>query len=310
MDDYDIVVIGAGPAGLSSALYAARARRSTLVLERAGAGGQIAQTSLVENYPGAPEIDGFALGERMREQAAAAGAEFRFAEVQSIERTSDSFVVATDEGPVFARALIYAAGATYNELGVPGEERLMGRGVSYCATCDAAFFTGQEVAVVGGGDAALDEALFVARYAGRVHLLHRRDVFRAQRTLQERVAADPKIEVHWNTSVEAIEGANEVERLLLRDTSSGNRSELAVSGIFIFIGQTPNTTLLRGLVPLNTDGYVETDLEMRTHVPGIFAAGDVRARSARQAISAAGDGATAAITADRYLDSLLLAAAD
>lgn len=309
METYDVIVIGGGPAGLSAALYAARARRRTLLIEKAGAGGQIALTSLVENYPGAPDIDGYTLSERMREQAEKSGAEVRYAEVRAIRRDDGGFVVESDEGDLHGRAIIYAAGAQYNRLGVPGEERLIGKGVSYCATCDAAFFRGQEVAVVGGGDAALDEALFVTRYAAKVYLIHRRDAFRAQRVLQERVFAEEKIQIIWDTVVEAIEGEESVERLQLRNVRTGQQSELPVAAIFIFIGQTPNTALVRDLVPLDAGGHIIVDLMMRTSLPGLFAAGDVRAESARQAISAAGDGATAAIAADRYLSELAVAVA-
>lgn len=303
METHEIVIIGGGPAGLSAALYAARSRRRTLLLERAGTGGQIALTSAVENYPGSVDgVDGFGLGERMRAQAEHHGAEFRYTGVAEIRRTdAGRFILQTDAGEIAAGAVIYAAGAEYNRLGVPGEERLIGRGVSYCATCDAAFFKDQAVAVVGGGDAAMDEGLFVARYAAQVHVVHRRDTLRASRVLQERAFAEPKIAFIWDTVVEAIEGGAEVERLVLRNLKTGAGSTLDVRAIFIFIGQTPNTALLRGLVPLDGGGHVEVDLEMRTSVPGLFAAGDVRASSARQAISAAGDGATAAIAADHYL---------
>lgn len=309
MNNYDIVIVGGGPAGLSAALYAARARRRTLLVERAGTGGQIALTSAVENYPGAADgVDGFGLGEQMRRQAEHHGAAFRYTGVLALARGADGcFTLETDGGPITAGAVIYAAGAEYNRLGVPGEERLTGRGVSYCATCDAAFFPGLQVAVVGGGDAALDEGLFVARYAAKVHVIHRRDTLQASRVLQERAFAEPKIDFIWDTVVEGIEGGSDVERLVLRNVKDGSGSTLDVRAVFIFIGQTPNTALLRGVVPLDAGGHVEVDLQMRTSLPGLFAAGDARADAARQAISAAGDGATAAIAADHYLSELIAA---
>jgi thioredoxin reductase (NADPH) len=299
---YDVVVVGGGPAGLTAALYAARAMRRTVVLERAITGGQIALTHLVENFPGFPEgVNGYDLAQGIQRQAERYGAEFRFEAVTAVERVEDGFRVATEGGNLLARALIVTAGADYRRLGVPGEERLTGRGVSYCATCDAAFFRGVEVAVVGGGDAALDEGLFVSRYASKVHIIHRRDALRAGRVLQERAFANPKIEFTWNTVVESIEGDDEVECLNLQNVTSGERSRLDVKAVFIFIGHTPNSGLLSGLVPTDAGGHVEVDLLMRTAVPGLFVAGDVRTASVRQAISAAGDGATAAIAAEHYL---------
>lgn len=299
---YDIVIAGGGPAGLTAALYAARARRRTLVLEKGVTGGQIALTSLVENFPGFVEgTSGFALAEAIQQQAQRYGAEFRFEAVDAVERDGDRFLLRVDGGALRARALIVTTGAEYRRLGVPGEERLTGRGVSYCATCDAAFFRDVDVAVVGGGDAAVDEALFITRYATRVFLIHRRDELRASRILQERAFASPQITFVWNTVVEEILGAEGVEALSLRNVISGERSRLDVAAVFIFIGQTPATAFLRGLAPTDAGGHLVVDLMMRTPVAGVFAAGDVRTQSSRQAISAAGDGATAAIAAEQYL---------
>jgi thioredoxin reductase (NADPH) len=298
----DVAVIGGGPAGLTAALYAARAMRRTVVFEHRVTGGQIALTHLVENYPGfADGVNGLDLSMSMERQATKYGAMLRFERVVSVAPTEGGLLVTAESGPLLARAVIVTAGAEYRALGVPGEERLTGSGVSYCATCDAAFFRGAEVAVVGGGDAALDEGLFVARFASKVHLIHRRDRLRASAVLQERARAEPKIEFIWGTVVEEITGTDSVESLQLLNVRSGARSMLPVSAVFVFIGQNPGSGFLGGLVPTDTGGHVEVDLMMRTPVPGVFAAGDVRISAARQAVSAAGDGATAAIAAEQYL---------
>lgn len=302
--NYDIVIIGGGPAGLAAGLYAARALRSTLLIERKAPGGQIALTGAVENYPGIESINGFDLSQQMLTQAEHNGMQVHYADVISIRREGDAFVLSTTEGDVHARAVILTGGADYNRLDIPGEERLTGRGVSYCATCDAAFFKGMEVAVVGGGDAALDEGLFVTRYASKVHLIHRRDEFRASRVLQERVFANPKIEIIWDTIVTEILGEGEVTGARLRQVKSGEERILPVSAVFIFIGQHPNTDWLKDELHLDTGGHVPVNLWMETNIPGLFAAGDIRGESARQVASAVGDGATAAIRADAYLTGL------
>ena len=298
---YDIAIIGAGPAGLAAALYASRARRRTLVLERNVTGGQIALTSIIENYPGFDEVDGFELGQMMQRQAEKYGTEMAYANVTSLERRDSLHIIHTAEGDYAAKALIIAGGADYNKLGVPGEERLIGKGVSYCATCDAAFFKEQTVAVVGGGDAAMDEGLFVTRYASKVYVIHRRAELRAGKILQERAFANPKMEFVWNTVVEEIEGTDAVQRLKLRNVETNEESTLDVSGVFIFIGHHPNTEYLRGCVKMDGGGHLYVNDWMETEVPGLFAAGDVRVNSARQVVSAAGDGATAAIRADHYI---------
>jgi thioredoxin reductase (NADPH) len=301
-DRYDIVIIGGGPAGLTAALYAARAMRRTLVLERAVTGGQIALTHLVENYPGFVEgVNGYDLAQSMQGQAERYGAEFRFDAIEGIEQTEGGFRLQAESGEIFSRSVIVTAGADYNRLGVPGEERLTGRGVSYCATCDAAFFRDAEVAVVGGGDAALDEGLFITRFASKVHLIHRRDILRASKVLQERALANSKFRFIWDTVVESIEGELGVEYLNLRNVKTQEGSRLDVAAVFVFIGQTPSSGFLRGLAPADAAGHLQVDLLMRTRVPGLFAAGDVRIDSARQAVSAAGDGATAAISAEHFL---------
>ncbi len=306
MKQYDIAIIGGGGAGLTAAIYTARARRSTVVFERAVTGGQIATTDAVENFPGFPDgVNGFDLGQLLVRQAEKFGAELVYEDVTGLERAADgAFVVRTATEAYSARAVIATAGATYNRLGIPGETELTGKGVSWCATCDAAFFKDQDVAVVGGGDAALDEGLFVTRYARTVTLIHRRDQLRGSKILQERVFANPKFRFTWDTVVEGIEGKEAVTGLRLRNVKTGETSQLPVTAIFIFIGQVPNNHLLKGLTELDAGGHAIVDLEMRTSTPGLFAAGDVRTLAARQLVAACGDGATAAIAAEHYLGDM------
>ena len=299
--EYDIVIVGAGPAGLAGGLYAARARRKTILLERDVTGGQIALTSVVENYPGFESINGFDLAQAMQQQAEKYGLEMGYAEVAALEPQGNLHLVKTTEGDYLAKAVIITGGADYNRLGVPGEERLTGRGVSYCATCDAAFFKDQEVAVVGGGDAAMDEGLFVTRYASKVYVIHRRDQLRASKILQERAFANPKMEFIWNTLVTEIMGEEAVTGLRLKNVVTGEESTLPVAAVFIFIGLSPNTGYLKGRLPMDEGGHIFVNEWMETSIPGVFAAGDIRANSARQVVSAAGDGATAAIKADHYI---------
>jgi len=299
--EYDIVIVGAGPAGLSAGLYAARARRRTLIIERKVTGGQISLTAEVENYPGFDSINGFDLAEKMQKQAEKYGMETAYADVTAIDQEGQMHVVRTTEGDYRAKAVIVTGGADYNRLGVEGEERLTGYGVSYCATCDAAFFKDQVVAVVGGGDAAMDEGLFVSRYASKVYVIHRRDRLRASAILQERALAEPKLEFVWNTVVEEIAGDDAVKTLKLRNVETGERSELGVAAVFIFIGLTPNSSYLRGKVKMDEGGHIIVNEWMETGTPGLYAAGDIRSQSARQVVSSAGDGATAAIRADHYI---------
>src|SRR6476646_4251868 len=235
-EDYDIVIIGAGPAGLAAGLYAARARRRSLVIEKNVTGGQIALTSAVENYPGILEINGFDLGQAMLKQAETHGLETAYTSVNAIESDDGAYMVRTDDGDYRAKAIILTGGADYNRLGIEGEERLTGFGVSYCGTCDAAFFKEVPVAVVGGGDAAMDEAMFISRYASKVTVIHRREELRASRILQERAFANPKIEFIWNTVVTRIDGERDVKSAHLKNVVTGEESDLPVAAVFVFIG--------------------------------------------------------------------------
>jgi thioredoxin reductase (NADPH) len=306
VQDYDIAIIGGGGAGLAAAVYAARSLRSTVVFEGNVTGGQIATTDIVENYPGYPDgINGFDLAQNMLKQAEKFGAKVEYAAVESLSHLEDGrFLLKAGSDEFRARTVIATTGADYNKLGIPGEAELTGRGTSYCATCDAAFFANQDVIVVGGGDAALDEALFTTRYAKSINVVHRRDTLRASGILQERAMAHPKIRFTWDTVVDRIEGEGVVQRVILRNVKTGAVTTEATSAVFIFIGQTPNTHLLKGLVELDAGGHAMVDLSMATAVPGLFVAGDVRTKAARQLISAAGDGATAAISAEHYLAAL------
>ena len=300
--DVDVAIIGGGPTGMTAGLYAARALRKTVMWERGVIGGQIASTGTVENYPGFTDgVNGFDLAMAMHAQAERFGMETKYENVSALRREPPYFVIDAPSGRYRAKTVIVTAGADPNKLGVPGEEALVGRGVSYCATCDAAFFKDQVVAVVGGGDAAVDEALFTTRYASKVHIIHRRDELRASAVMQERARASEKIEFIWNTVVDRIEGNDAVTSLALRNVQSGETSELPVSAIFIFIGQTPNSDAMGDLVALDGGGHAYVNLWMETELPGLFVAGDVRVGAARQVVSAAGDGATAAIRADHYV---------
>jgi thioredoxin reductase (NADPH) len=306
MPQIDVAIIGGGGAGLTAAIYAARARRDVAVFERKLTGGQIATTDAVENFPGFPRgVNGFDLGQLMLAQAEKFGARLVYEDVAALTRRPDGqFEVEAGGETHTARTVIMAAGADYNRLGVPGEEQLTGRGVSYCATCDAAFFKDMDVVVVGGGDAALDEGIFLTRYARSVNVLHRRNTLRASAVLQERAFASPRMTFTWDTVVERINGMDAVESVDVRNVKTGERRRIETAAVFIFIGQTPNNELLRGLVELDGGGHAIVDLRMRTNVPGLFVAGDLRTEAARQLISAAGDGATAAITAEHYLQEL------
>jgi len=301
-NEYEIVIIGGGPAGLTAGLYTSRARLSSLLIERGLVGGQIADAELVENFPGFPEgVSGLELGQSMHQQATKYGLNTIIAEVTGIELKGEKKVVMTTKGDFAAKAVIIASGSERRKLGIPREEEFTGKGISYCATCDAPFFKEKPVAVVGGGNAAITEALHLTKFASKVTVLHRRDQLRATRILQEKAFSEPKIEFLLNTIVEEIEGEDTVKRLKLRQVITGEKSALNVSGVFVSIGLTPATDYLRGVLALDAAGYIITNERMETKIPGIFAAGDIRLNSARQAITAAGDGATAAIYAEKFI---------
>lgn len=302
MREFDLVVIGAGVAGLTAAMHAARAGLTVAVVERMGVGGQIAAAERIENFPGFPQgISGAELGPLLHEQAETAGAEFLLDTVEGIAVDGDWRVVNAASEPLKARTVIVAAGSALKSLGVPGEEAFRGRGVSHCASCDGHFFAGQPVCVIGGGDSALDEALVLTEHAARVTVFHRGAALDVQRVLIERAAANGKIEIVPSTAVEEVFGDDNVSGVRLRDLNSRVVREHAVKGVFVYVGLEPNSAFVRGVVTVDPAGHIDTDIMMRTSVPGIFAAGDIRAHSAAQLAAVAGDGATAAMAAWRYL---------
>jgi thioredoxin reductase (NADPH) len=302
LKNYDVIIIGGGPAGLSAGIYTARARLSSLLIEKGLVGGLIVNTERLDNYPGFPEgISGLRLAELMQEQGTKYGLETTLAEVTGIELGEGQKVIKTSEGSFIAKAVIIAGGCHRQKLGVPGEEEFTGKGVSYCATCDGALFRELAVAVVGGGNAAITEALHLAKFATRVTVIHRRDQLRATPVLQEKASSEPKIDFLWDSVVQEIEGEGLVNRIRLRNVKTGRESTLDVSGVFVSIGLIPNTGYLEGILPLDKTGAIITNPDMETGVAGIFAAGDIRQDSPRQVITAAGDGATAAIGATKFL---------
>ncbi|WP_406677291.1 thioredoxin-disulfide reductase [Moorella sp. ACPs] len=302
---HDLLIIGGGPAGLTAALYGARGGLDTVVLEMGAPGGQAGLTDRIENYPGFPEgINGMELAMKFAEQAKRFGARIEMATVQGVELNGEIKKAFTGSGEFKSRAVIIASGAHPRPLGVPGEEEFRGRGVSYCATCDGAFFRDKKVAVVGGGDSAVEEALFLTRFASQVTIIHRRDALRATKVLQERARDNPKISFCWNTVVTRIKGGEKVDSLELKDVKSGVAREEAFDGVFIFIGMEPNTDFLKGALTLDPQGYIVTRDNLATSIPGVFAAGDVRSKDFRQVSTAVGDGAVAAMAAERYLAGL------
>jgi thioredoxin reductase (NADPH) len=301
MRDVDLIVVGAGVAGLTAAMFAARYGLQVVVVDQIGVGGQIINAERIENFPGFPNaLGGHELGPLLHEQAEAAGAEFMLDTVERIEPGDTHHIVRGAGESLRARAVIIAAGSALRPLGIAGEEKLVGRGVSHCASCDGAFFKGHEVCVVGGGDSALDEALLLTAHAARVTVFHRGEHLDAQKALRDK--AHGKIEIVLNTSVEEIVGEDHVTGVRLRDLKIGSTHLQPIKGVFIYVGLEPNTAFLRGVVALDAAGHIETDINMRTSVAGIFAAGDIRKHSVAQLAAAAGDGATAAISAFRYLE--------
>lgn len=306
---YDVVIIGAGPAGMCAGMYAGRSMLRSVVLERGFPGGELLNTELIEDYPGFETILGHELAQKFADHAAKFGAEFRNGVVvECVEKRADGrFETRTESGDVYeSPAVIVTAGGTPVKLGIPGEMEYAGKGVSYCAICDGAFFRNQTIAVVGGGDAATEEADFLTRYADKVYLIHRRDELRSSKILQQRLFANPKVEVIWNTVVESVEGDAQglVQTLKLRDVTTGVASDLAATGLFVFVGFRPNTGIIDGHVEHDDMGYLMTDANMHTSIRGLFAAGDVRAQLTRQVTTAVGDATTAAIAVEKYLKAM------
>lgn len=300
---YDLAIIGAGPAGLSAAIYGARARLSTVIIEKMYPGGQAAITDIIENYPGFTEgIGGAELTEAMKKQAERFGAQFLNGEVEKIEKQNEKFLLHLKNETVEAKTVILAMGAQARRLGVKGEKEFTGKGVSYCATCDGAFYTDRTVMVVGGGDTAIEEALFLTHFASSVIVVHRRNELRATKILQERAFKNEKIKFIWDSVVEEIRGADAVQEVVVKNLKTGETTSIPVDGVFVAIGWDPNTAIVKDLVKLNEKGYIITDENMATGVPGLFAAGDIREKSLRQVVTAVADGAVAAVSAEKYLE--------
>jgi len=302
----DLIILGGGPAGLTAGLYAARARIKVVLLEKGAPGGLMAATELVDNYPGQPDpILGYELAQKMETQARKFGLEIQNADIVSVSKTDSGFDLKNEDGTAYSsRTLILATGANPIKLGIPGEYKFAGRGVSYCAVCDGPFFKDVEVAVIGGGDSATEEAVYLTRFASRVHLVHRRNQLRAVKEIQEKAFAEPKLTIHWNSVPEEIVGKIDVESLFIRSTLDGNISKLPVGGVFFYVGIKPTDEAFRGLVQSDERGFILTDVNMAASVPGIFAAGDIRAKILRQISTAVGDGAIAAYSAQRYMEGL------
>ncbi len=300
---YDVVIIGSGPAGLSAAIYAARAELTTIVIEKEPmSGGQIINTYEVDNYPGLPGIGGFDLGLKFREHCDKLGVNHIYEEVQSIETIEHGKKVVLASGKaIVTKTVIIATGARNRKLGVPGEEELCGRGVSYCATCDGAFFKNRVVAVVGGGDVAVEDAIFLARLCKKVYVIHRRNEFRAAKTLSTRLMQLDNVEILWNKTVSNIQGEDMVRSVVVKDKVTQHEDEIFIDGIFIAVGTTPNSAVAEGLVELDPNGYIIADETCKTNISGIFAAGDVRTKQLRQVVTAAADGANAITSVEGFL---------
>lgn len=305
---YDVIIVGAGPAGMTAGMYAGRSMLKAAVLERGIPGGELLNTAAIEDYPGFEHVEGWELAQKFENHAKKFGAEFVQETVLTVRKLDDgTFETSTESGNIYlSPTVIVTSGGTPIKLGIPGEAEYAGKGVSYCAICDGAFFKEQTIAVVGGGDAAVEEADFLTRYAEKVYLIHRRDEFRASKILQKRLFENPSIEVILDTVVESVEADDQgiVNNLKLRNTKSHATSDLAVTGMFVFVGFRPNTGIIDGHVEHDSMGYLHTDTNMETSIKGLFAAGDVRVQLTRQVTTAAGDGTTAAIAVEKYLSSL------
>ncbi len=301
--DYDVIVVGAGPGGLSAAIYARRAGLKTLVLERATEGGQITLTNVVEDYPGFSSISGEELAEKFADHAREFGVKFANEEVMQIDLQGDVKKVKTDLNNEYtAKVVVVATGSNPRKLGVPGEEEFTNRGVSYCAVCDGSFFKGKEVVVIGGGDSAVEEGIYLSKIASKVRIIHRRDKLRAQKIIQDRAFKIPNIEFIWDTVVTEIGGKDSVEYVTLKNVKSGETSKLETSGVFIYVGLVPNSELVKENVNVDQNGFILTDEHMETNVKGVYAVGDVRKTVLRQVLTAAADGAIAAVDLTKYFD--------
>lgn len=301
---YDLIILGAGPAGLTAGIYASRASLNVLIIEKGIEGGQIANTVDVENYPGIKNVSGMELGMTMREQAEEFGCEFAMDEVVSVELEGETKKIVGKFGEYESKTVIIAAGASPRPMGAKGEEKFSGRGVSYCATCDAAFYQDLEVYVVGGGNSAVEEALFITRFAKKVHIIHRRDKLRATEAVQQKAFANEKIDFIWDSTIEEVKGEKMVNEIVLKNLKTGEVTNIKPSepfGLFVFIGYEPQTEIFKDQIELE-NGYIKADDDMKTNIEGVFVAGDIRVKNVRQVVTAAADGAIAALSADRYID--------
>jgi len=299
---YDLIIIGGGPAGLTAGIYAQRARLKTLLLEKEVIGGQIAVSDVIENYPGFPSISGAELMEKFEQQARGLGLEIKLTDVVAVQKKGEEKIVKTSDGDLIAKSVIVATGAKPRRLGIPGEKELTGKGVSYCATCDGPFFKGQKVIVVGGGDTAVKEAVYLSKIANKVYIAHRRDQLRAEKIIQEKAMSTPNIEILWSHILKEIRGKTGVEKVVLQNLKDNTVKELDVEGVFVFVGINPTTDFVD--VEKDKQGFIKTDQDMRTSVKGIFAAGDCRTTALKQVSTAVGDGAIAAFVAERYIEEM------
>ena len=303
MKEFDVVIVGAGPGGLTAGMYSARAELKTLCLEKLMPGGQIANTELIEDYPGFESIPGYELAKRMENHAIKFGLNIEYDNVQKIKLDGRYRIVEGDSDTYRAKAVIVATGGKPRFLGVPGEKEYTGKGVSYCAICDGAFFKGKEIAVSGGGDAAVEEGIYLTKFGTKVHIIHRRDRLRAQKVIQKRAFANPKIEFVWDTVIEKVNGGDTIESLNLKNVKTGRTSNLPIGALFPFIGFVPNSNLFEFEVKKDESGYIITNENLQTSVEGIYAIGDVRKQLCKQVTNAVGDGTTAAVAADKYIET-------